>query len=259
MVDFLDMLAHAAKETLQKGYYKVKTPMTAVPISLKKAILECKNAAVISELKVASPSMGIIRRNLDACEVAKAMANSGAVGISVLTEPKYFHGSLEALIETRKAVRIPILMKDIIISPEQIEAASQVGANAILLIQAIFNRGYGECSLGEMIEKAHSKGIEVLLETHNETEFCAATNTDADLIGINNRDLTTLKVDLSVTKRILERNGTMGKIIVSESGIGSPADLCMLRSCGAQAFLIGSAIMLADDITEKIRAFVKSL
>ena len=187
------------------------------------------------------------------------MERGGAIGVSVLTEPKHFNGSQKNLIETRKAVKLPILMKDIIVSRTQLEAASRIGANAALLIQALFDRGHCECSLEEMIAKAHSENLEVLLETHSEDEFRSAVSSDADIVGINNRDLGTLKVNLSVTKRILEKNAVNGKLVVSESGIKTPEDIRFLTACGAKAFLIGSAIMLADDIEKKVEEFVTAV
>jgi indole-3-glycerol phosphate synthase len=259
MADFLDALAQDAKETIRKGYYKVPTQTTTAHISLKKAIVESKTVPVITEIKAASPSAGIIRKNLEAAKLARAMEKGGAVGISVLTEPKHFKGSLNSLVEARKAVKPPILMKDIILSPEQLEAASKVGANAVLLIQALFDRGYYERDINEMIMEAHSRNLEVLLETHDEDEFRSAVDSDADLIGINNRDLGTLKVNLDVTRRILKNSDANGKIVVSESGINTLADLRFLRECGAQAFLIGSAIMLADNVEEKVKEFVRGL
>ncbi len=259
MADFLDVLARDAKETINKGYYEALTQTATSSISLKKAILETKNAPVITEIKAASPSAGTIRKNVKASRIAEDMEKGGAVAISVLTEPKHFKGSLRSLAEARKAVKLPILMKDIIISPVQLEAASKAGANAALLIEALFDRGYCECDIREMIAKAHSKSLEVLLETHTESEFRFAISTDADMIGINNRDLGTLKVDLGVTRRILEGNDAKGKIVVSESGITTPADLHFLRECGAHAFLVGSAIMLTDNVEKKVKEFVLAL
>ncbi len=147
-------------------------------------------------------------------------------------------------------------MKDIILSPIQINAASKQGANAVLLIQALFDRGYSEKSLDEMITGAHLLGLEVLLETHTLPSSLPAIKTDADLIGINNRNLATLKVDLNVTKEILSKLTYKGKLIVSESGINTPADIHFLRESGASAFLIGSAIMANDNVEEKVREFV---
>ena len=256
MPDFLDTLAHDAKETVNGGYYKVSAQGTFSPISLRKAILESRNNAVITEVKGASPSRGTIRKSVDPQKVAAAMEKGGATGISVLTEPKHFRGSLSYLTEVREAVELPVLMKDIIVDPEQLEAASGIGANAVLLIQALFDRGYCKLSLDEMIKEAHTRNLEVLLETHNETEFQSATETDADLVGINNRDLRTLKVDIGITERILKNSDSCGKVVVSESGVMAVSDLIFLRGCGAQAFLIGSAIMMAGNIEEKVKEFV---
>jgi indole-3-glycerol phosphate synthase len=256
MPDFLDVLARDAKETITEGYYKVSTQGIFSSVSLKKAIIESKKNAVITEVKAASPSRGTVRKSFDAEKVAIAMENGGATGISVLTEPKHFSGSLSYLTKVRKAVKLPILMKDIIINPIQLETASKIGANAVLLIEALFEREYCECDIDEMISQAHAKNLEVLLEIHNENEFQSAVNSDADLIGINNRDLRTLKVDVRITERILKRYGTHEKIVVSESGVMTPADLLFLRRCGAQAFLIGSSIMMADNIEKKVKEFV---
>ena len=256
MPDYLDTLARDAKETVNEGYYEISTQLSVLSVSLRKAILDSKKNAVITEVKAASPSRGTIRKSFDPAEVARAMEKGGATGISVLTEPKHFSGSLSYLAKIRKEVKLPILMKDIILNPIQLETASRIGANAVLLIEALFERGYCERSLEEMISQAHARNLEVLLETHNENEFQSAIETDADLIGINNRDLRTLKVDIRITERILKRYGTREKVVVSESGVMTPADLLFLRSCGAQAFLIGSAIMMADNIEKKVKEFV---
>jgi indole-3-glycerol phosphate synthase len=258
MGDFLDVLAHDAKETVDSGYYQNVKPTSKPQISLKQAILECKANPVITEIKAASPSLGTIRGSINPKEIAMAMEKGGAVGISVLTEPKHFNGSLQALSEAREAVNLPLLMKDIIIIPEQIEVASQAGANAVLLIEALFEKGYCETSVDKMIAFAHTKGLEVLLETHTEEEFSSAIETNADLVGINNRNLETLKIDLNTTKETLKRNNTHGKMVVSESGIKTPADLRFLRQCGAKAFLIGSAIMLTENIEDKVKEFVEA-
>lgn len=259
MVDFLDVLAQDAKENIKNGYYEAPTRVPTPFVSLKKAILESEHTPIITEIKVASPSLGIIRKNVNVEDIAVAMEDGGALGISVLTEPKHFGGSLIFLTKVRKAVKLPILMKDIIISPAQLETASRIGANAVLLIEALFERRSSKYDVHEMIAQAHSKNLEVLLETHNEDEFRSAINTNADMIGINNRDLETLKVDLKVTKKILEKNDAHGKIVVSESGIKTPADLRFLHECGAHAFLIGSAIMMANNIEKKVKEFVATL
>jgi indole-3-glycerol phosphate synthase len=259
MVDFLEVLAHNAQEKINNGYYNIARQVPTLSFSLKKRILESENIPIITEIKPASPSLGVIRTNVDVSNIAVAMENGGASGISVLTEPNYFEGSLISLTEVRRAVELPLLMKDIIINPIQLDAASKTGANAVLLIEGLFRRGYCECDVHEMIKQTHSMNLEVLLESHSEEEFLSALNTNADFIGINNRDLKTLKVDLKTTKRILEDVDPKGKIIVSESGIQTPADIHFLRECGVHAFLVGSAIMIANDIEKKVKELVTAL
>lgn len=258
MTDFLDALAMDVTRTIDSGYYQTSETTSRPKISLKKMILNCEANPVISEIKSASPSLGTIRENINPSQIAKAMEKAGVVGISILTEPKHFHGSIDALIEARSAVKLPILMKDIIIVADQIEIAAQIGADAVLLIQALFDRGCCEMNVEKTISFAHSKGLEVLLETHTEQEFRKAIETDADLVGINNRDLATLKIDLNITKQILENHMNHHKIVVSESGIKTIDDLHFLKNSGANAFLIGSSIMLSSSIEETIKEFVET-
>lgn len=258
MSDFLDILALDARNTVDSGYYQTFKPAKPKLASLKQAIQQCKVNPIITEIKAASPSLGTIRTQIDPKQVAKAMKAAGAVGISVLTEPKHFNGSLNTLTQARKAVNLPILMKDIIIVPEQIEVAAEIGANAVLLIQSLFDRDYCEMDAYRMIAYAHAKGLEVLLEVHSEDEFKTALETNADLIGINNRNLATLKIDLDTTRQILQKHGKAGKTVISESGIQTVQDLRFLKSCGADAFLIGSSIMLTENIKLKIEEFVKA-
>jgi len=259
MVNFLNALAQKARETINKGYYEVEKQVKTKPVSLKKAILECEHAPIIAEIKVASPSLGVIKRNANVGEIAAAMEKGGAVGISVLTEPEYFKGSLDSFMKVRKRTKLPLLMKDVIISTTQLEVASRIGANAVLLIGALFDRKQCECDVHDMIDYARSRNLDVLLEVHTLREFLSAFETDADLIGINNRDLQTLKVDLQVTKRILHKIDPQERIIVSESGIKTPADVRFLHECGAHAFLIGSTIMMADNVQKKVGEFVAAL
>jgi indole-3-glycerol phosphate synthase len=150
-------------------------------------------------------------------------------------------------------------MKDIIVDPVQVEAAAKMGASAVLLIYQVFSGGYVGRTLSELVELAHSLGLEVLLEAGSEAEFSAALRTEADMVGINNRDLRTLKVDLGTTRRILTSVRGCGRIVVSESGIEGPEDVRLLHRCGANAFLIGSAVMLAENVEEKVRELVLSI
>ncbi len=256
MPDYLDVLARDAKETVATGYYQVQTQLVTASVSLRKMIIKSRQNAVITEVKAVSPSRGAIKTGFNPAEVARAMENGGATGISVLTEPKHFSGSLSYLLKVREAVKLPILMKDIIIDPIQLEAASKIGANAVLLIEALFERGYCELNLGEMITQAHARNLEVLVESHSEFEYQNVIETDADLVGINNRDLRTLEVDLQITEKILKKHESTSKVVVSESGVMTPKDLLFLRGCGAQAFLIGSAVMMAENIEQKVKEFV---
>jgi indole-3-glycerol phosphate synthase len=258
MNDYLDVLARVAQTTIDSEYYETGKPVESLHLSLKKAILNCRAVPIISEIKAASPSTGVIRENVEAGEIARSMQRGGAAALSVVTEPKQFNGSLEAIGAAKEAAKLPILMKDIILTPTQVYAAAKMGADAVLLIKALFDRGYAEKTLEEMIAGAHVLGLEVLLETHTETEFQSAVETDADLVGINNRNLGTLKVDLNVTKKILANNGSNGKIVVSESGIKTPEDIGFLRKSGARAFLVGSAIMSSENIEEKVKEFVNA-
>jgi indole-3-glycerol phosphate synthase len=258
MLDFLDTLAIDAKATVSEGYYREVAASKQVQASLRGSILLKKAMPVIAEVKGASPSRGVIRAKLEPGQLAQAMARGGAVGISVLTEPKHFNGALGSVGEVRRSVNLPVLMKDIIVDPIQLNAASIIGANVVLLIQAVFDRGYCSCYLNEMVTRAHSKGLEVLLETHNMNEFMRAVKTEADLVGINNRNLGTLKVDLDVTKNLLANCSRNCKVVVSESGISTTADLRFLWGCGAQAFLVGSSIMLTDNVEGKVREFVNA-
>jgi indole-3-glycerol phosphate synthase len=259
MVDFLDVLARDAKENINEGYYEAETQIPTPFVSLKKAILESEHNSIIAEIKTASPSLGPIRKDADVEEIAVAMEDGGAMGISILTEPEHFGGSLFSITKVRRSVKLPLLMKDIIVSTVQLDAASKIGANAVLLVEALFERGYCECDVNEMIAHAQSNNLEALLEVHSEDEFSSALKTEADIIGINNRDLKTLKVDLGVTEGILEKIDSEGRTIVSESGVKTPADLRFLRECGVHAFLIGSAIMIASDIQKKVKEFVAAL
>ncbi len=258
MSDFFDTLGFDAQVTIDSGYYDLFKPTPSQHLSLKKAILECNRNPIITEIKPASPTLGVIRENMDPTEIAKSMEKGGATAISVLTEPKHFKGSTDTLADVRRAVKLPILMKDIILSHVQINAANYIGADAVLLIKALYDRGYAQLDLDNMITLVHTKGLEVLLEVHTEEEFRAAKKTNADIIGINNRNLADLKIDLNTTKKILKNNSFEDLVVVSESGISTPEDLRFLSEAGASAFLIGSSIMLTENVEEKVREFVNA-
>ena len=236
MHDLLDTLAQDAKRTVGSGYYKAEAIAIASEherYSLKENILRCEQNPVIAEIKKTSPLNTIIRRNVNVFNIASSMVKGGAVGISVLTEPKHFKGSPQVFKQVHEDAHIPLLMKDFIISQVQIDAAYKMGADAVLLIQALFDRNYCNSNLDEMIGYVHIHNMEVLLETHAEDEFQRALDSNADLIGINNRDLKTLIVDLRITEEILKNYNPHNRIIISESGIESPKHILILKNAGA--------------------------
>ena len=181
----------------------------------------------------------------------------GAKALSILTQPYLFNGSPEYFIKIRKNVEIPLLMKDIMINKIQIDAAKKMGADYFLLIQALFDNGFVN-EIDEFIDYGHKNGLKILLESHSKTEFDNAMKTNADMIGINNRNLDTLEINLETTKQILE-NSQKSKIILSESGINSSDDVKFLRDCGADAFLIGTSIMKSSDIQNSVSKLVSAI
>jgi len=209
---------------------------------------EGKNA-IISEIKPASPSLGSIR-TVDPRQAALDMEAGGACAISVLTEPHYFSGSIESLEAVRKAVDIPILRKDFIVDEYQLYEAKHHGADAVLLMVSVLGD-----QVKSFLEAAHSLGLEALVEAHDEAELGLAVESGAKLIGINNRNLKDLKVDLATTGRLAPRVPE-GRTIVSESGVKTPEDLKTVLSYGAHAALVGSSIMRAPDVRTAVAALV---
>lgn len=260
MVDYLSILAETAKRTVKEGYYRIATPVRHRHLGLKEALRNCKGKnAVIAELKFASPSRGEIAPVSDPVRIAKAMERGGATGISVLTEPKHFQGSLKAFTTVREEINLPLLFKDIVISPTQLQAASAAGADAVLLISSIFRKGLTSEGLDDMIDIAHSLGLEVLLETHGEDELSASLSSRADMVGINSRNLETMKLDLKGTARLLKRFRNPEKVIVVESGIESDKDVSMLKMSGAKAFLVGTSIMSSSNPEKKVKELVHAV
>jgi indole-3-glycerol phosphate synthase len=262
MPDFFDVLCRNAQKTMVSGYYSAfmqrDEPQNApTTLRLSERITTCTHLPLIAEIKVASPTTGALRVDVNAGAIAKRMEAGGAAGISVVTEPHFFKGSARLLKDVRNSVSAPLLMKDFIVSARQVEAARDAGASAVLLIQALFDRGYATHGVEEMIEFAHAAGLEVLLEAHTDTEFERALSTDADLVGINNRDLRTLAVDLTTTKETLEKVPHHGRTVISESGVTTAEDAQFLRRCGADALLVGSALMRAKDVRLTVETLVR--
>ena len=245
-MDILDRLARQALETVNSGYYTGE--WKADPRSSLKRSLEKRRFSLIGELKYASPSRGPIRRTENLEQIVELLERY-CTGISVLTEPKSFLGSMERFARVREMVDLPLLMKDFIITPTQIAAAEAVGADAILLIAALADRGYFD--LEEMIRCAHEQGIEVLLEVHSREELETAVNTDADLLGVNNRDLRTLNTNVLHTLEIMGEIAC-AKPLVSESGYTTREEVLKVKDHVA-GILVGGALMESDDIERKLR------
>ncbi len=253
--DFITELVSSARDSIREGYYSVKGRRRATRNSLKGALLKGGGLPIIAEVKFRSPAEGILAKSGDAARRAREYERGGAVAISVLTEPKHFLGNITDLVTVKKSVKVPVLMKDIVIESIQLEAANVAGADAVLLIETIFERGLGGAGLGPMISRAHSLGLEVLLETHTEAEYASAIKSDADVVGINNRDMESLKVSLDTSKRILGRYRSP-KPVVCESGITSREQALELRMMGADAVLVGSALMNSGDPGAFLRELV---
>lgn len=203
---------------------------------------------IIAEVKKGSPSKGIIRADFDPLSIAKTYEENGACAISVLTDEKYFFGSLENLVMIRREAALPLLRKDFIIDPYQIYEARSAGADAALLIAAALPKK----TLSEFITLAESLGMTALVEVHTEEEVLNALQAGASIIGINNRDLNTFKTDIATTVR-LAKLVPPGKIVVSESGINSYNDIERLLSEGVKTFLVGEALMREKDVGKKLR------
>ena len=225
--------------------------------------------ALIAEVKKASPSAGVICRDFDPVRIAREYEAAGASCLSVLTDEKYFQGSLDYLRQIRAAVKLPLLRKDFIIDERQILEAIEWGADAILLIAAILS--------DEQLKKFHSlateAGLAVLVEVHDEAELVRAMKISPLLIGVNNRNLKTFKVDLATTEKLAaklyRRTGVapVSKIkngdrqdacptLVAESGIHTRADVERLKQCGAKAILVGESLMRGGDIQSKIHELI---
>ena len=206
---------------------------------------------IIAEVKKASPSKGIIREDFNPLAIAQLYEHHGAAAISVLTDNHFFQGNFDYLNEIKAASAVPLLDKDFIIDPYQIYQARYYGADAILLIAAILT----DDELLSFLELAGKLGLSVLVEVHTLEELNRVLSTNATVIGINNRDLTTFNVTIETSLQLVKYIPE-GTIVVSESGIGSKESLLTLHAAGFDAFLIGEALMKSNDIAEKLREFI---
>jgi indole-3-glycerol phosphate synthase len=223
------------------------------PRGFRAALERAPRPRIVAEIKRRSPSRGEIRADFDPAACAKAYADSGAAALSVLTDERYFGGHLEHLRLARRSAPLPILRKDFVVDEYQIDEARVRGADAVLLIAAALPPAARVAELSRLRERALSLGLDALVEVHDRGELDAALEAGADLVGVNNRDLRTFEVDLGTTERLA---GAIpdGVLLVAESGIHAHRDIARLEAAGADAFLVGEALMRAADLGSALRA-----
>ena len=236
----------------QRGLPVLDRPV-ARPRGFLRALVESPSVAIIAEAKKASPSKGVIQPDFDPVRIARNYRDGGAHCLSVLTDVDFFQGSLSYIPLVREVVALPVLRKDFIIDPMQIEEAGAVGADAILLIAAILDVD----QLRDFRFHAESLGMDVLVEVHDERELDDALQAESRLIGINNRNLNDFSVSLETTFRLLPRI-PQEIPVVSESGIASAADVHRLREAGVKAALIGESLMRAGRQDQLLREFLSA-
>jgi len=238
-LDALD--ASAAAQTPPRGF---------------RAALEAKVAsgfALIAEVKKASPSKGLIRKDFYPADHARQYEAGGAACLSVLTDAPYFQGHEDYLIAARMACTLPVLRKDFMIDPWQVAEARAIGADAILIIVAALD----DTLMTEIEAAAIERGMDVLVEVHNEAEMERAALLQSRLIGVNNRDLKRFVTDIAITERLAPL-APAGTLLVSESGLNSHADLQRLSAIGVRTFLVGESLMRQADITAATQALLNS-
>jgi len=256
MPDFLERILTRKREEVARQ--KVRVPLSDLEARIRtlphprnfSGALWADEVALIAEVKRASPSAGDLNPHLDPPSLARAYAEAGASALSVLTDA-HFRGTLEDLQAVRSAVGplgLPVLRKDFILDPYQVYEARAWGADAVLLIVSALSPSL----LRELLEVARSLWVQCLVEVHTEPELETALEAGAEVIGINNRDLHTFETDLSVTERLAPRI-PRGKIVVSESGIWTRADVVRVRRAGVHAVLVGSALVTAPNPSAKVR------
>src|SRR5579859_370878 len=243
------IVARKIEEVAALDVSSFATQSKRTPLDFVAAFKRRLSVGLIAEIKHASPSKGVLVENFDPVALAKVYAESGADAISVLTDRDFFQGSLGDLERVRATVSSPLLRKDFMIDERQIVEARHAGADAILLIAAILD----DARLRDLFEVARESELSALIEVHDEREMERALKLNPPLIGINNRDLHTFKVDLGVTKRLAAM--APGDVtLVAESGIFTPDDVVEMAEAGADAILVGESIVKSPDIAGQIQS-----
>lgn len=251
-LDWIDKMAQTALKRVEGGYYQISKRTEQSASSFVKAIQNGSSNSIVAEIKPGSPSGGsLLHKGFKVENWAESFKEAGATGLSVLTEPEHFRGSLTNLASVAR-FELPTLMKDFVVDMVQIQACSSIGGSAALLIQSLFDRGYAKFDLDRGIENAHQMGLEVLLEVASLEEYKKAMQTRADMIGINNRDLKSLEVDLNRTRDIL-KDLKKDRIVWSMSGISNHEDIRLLKRSGVDAFLVGTSLMKAPNPGAKLK------
>jgi indole-3-glycerol phosphate synthase len=227
------------------------------PRGFRAALAGGPRPRIVAEIKRRSPSRGEIRADFDPQACASAYAEAGAAAISVLTDARFFGGSLDDLSRARRGAALPILRKDFVVDAYQIDEARWCGADAVLLIAAAFAPDARVAELAGLRERARSLGLDALVEVHDHAELEAALASGADLVGVNNRDLRSFEVDLATTERLADEVPD-AVVLVAESGIHSPDDIARLEAAGADAFLVGEALMREADLGAALRKLRRS-
>jgi indole-3-glycerol phosphate synthase len=254
-MDELRRLVENAQKLVRQGYYRADRISRRAPSLLAALRTSYPPSDVIAELKFASPTRRSGKSREDFVPLLEQVVAAKPLGLSVLAEPNIFGGSLE-FVRTAAATRLPVLMKDIVVDASQIKAAAAVGASAVLVIQSLFSRGLLEGSSQTLIDSAHRNDLDVILEVHTNPEFDEAVLTDADIVGINNRDLRTMAVDLSTTAGLLSAR-RKDRPVIAMSGIETRAQVDEMRRAGADAVLVGTSIMGADDPRRKLEELAR--